>query len=173
MEIRCDYCGKVFNRRPSAIKKHNYCDKECRRNANNITAKCETCGNEVTRCKSQALNHVFCSRECAKEYLSNKMANMNVELNPGRMTIEVKSKLRENRLNKGNGKAYAKTYGRHTHRIVAEQLLGSPLQKGEVVHHIDGDIRNNDALNLKVFSSQAEHALWHKNEKLDPSENYE
>jgi HNH endonuclease len=30
------------------------------------------------------------------------------------------------------------------------------------VHHIDGNIRNNTPENLMVFSSQKEHAEWHK-----------
>jgi len=90
------------------------------------------------------------------------MKFMNRELNPSRMTPEVRKKLREAHLNTGEGKSYEKTYGRHTHRIVAEEILGRPLKKGEVVHHIDRDKRNNDPSNLMIFSSQAEHAAWHK-----------
>ena len=63
---------------------------------------------------------------------------------------------------KGAGKSYEKTLGVHTHRVVAAQMLGRNLLPGEVVHHIDGDIRNNRPENLMVFSSQAEHAKWHK-----------
>ena len=77
------------------------------------------------------------------------------------MTPEVRAKLRESRLGQGEGVSYTKTYGRHTHRVVAEQILGRPLLKGEVVHHIDGNKRNNHPDNLMVFPSQAEHARWH------------
>ena len=35
--------------------------------------------------------------------------------------------------------------------------LKRPLQAGEVVDHIDGDLRNNHPDNLRVFSSNAEH----------------
>ncbi len=64
-------------------------------------------------------------------------------------------------MNSGEGKTYTKFYGRHEHRVVAEQLLGRPLCPGEVVHHIDGDKRNNRPENLRVFASQAEHAKFH------------
>ncbi|MED1419034.1 HNH endonuclease signature motif containing protein [Bacillus smithii] len=77
------------------------------------------------------------------------------------MTPEIRKKLRESRLGTGEGKSYEKTYGRHTHRIVAEQKLGRKLLPGEVVHHIDGNIRNNNPENLMIFPSQKEHAEWH------------
>jgi hypothetical protein len=43
------------------------------------------------------------------------------------------------------------------HRIVMHDQLGRPLLPGEVVDHIDGDKRNNDPSNLRVFPSNAEH----------------
>lgn len=122
---------------------------------------CEKCGKTVYRHKCQVLKHVFCSRECSREYLSHKMTEMNEKLNPDRMTPGTRKKLREARLGTGDGVTYEKTYGRHTHRIVAEQILGRPLRKGEVVHHINGDKRDNRPENLKVFNNQKEHAKWH------------
>ncbi len=88
------------------------------------------------------------------------MVYMNRKMNPDRMTSEVKAKLRNARLGAGEGKSYTKTYGRHTHRVVAEQMLGRPLQKGEIVHHIDGNKRNNDPSNLMVMT-QSEHCRLH------------
>lgn len=64
------------------------------------------------------------------------------------------------------GLAYAKTKGRHTHRIVAETKLGRPLNVKEVVHHKDGNIRNNSPENLAVLPSQAEHARLHAPQML-------
>lgn len=55
---------------------------------------------------------------------------------------------------------YRKLYGRHEHRVVAEEMLGRPLAKGEVVHHKDGNKRNNDPKNLEVMT-QSEHARLH------------
>lgn len=98
---------------------------------------------------------------------------MNAELNPTRMTTATKVKLRNARFGKGTGKSYSKTFGRHTHRIVAEKILGRSLKKDEVVHHIDADKLNNDPLNLMIFPSQKEHAAWHKNEEYDNNKNFE
>jgi len=47
------------------------------------------------------------------------------------------------------------------HRLVAEQKLNRKLNKGEVVHHIDGNRSNNHPDNLVVFKSQSEHLKQH------------
>lgn len=86
---------------------------------------------------------------------------MNRALNPTRMTPETRLKLRNAQLGKGAGKGYAKMMGRAAHRVAAEKKLGRALQQGEVVHHIDGDKRNNDPENLVIFRSQSEHAQHH------------
>ncbi len=48
------------------------------------------------------------------------------------------------------------------HRWVAEQSLGRPLGKWEVVHHIDGVRTNNAPENLRVFPSQRAHQHFHE-----------
>ena len=124
-----------------------------------IQTYCEECGKEIFQSPAQyrrSKNH-FCSRKCHMVY-------MNRNLNPNRMTIEVRKKLRKSRLGSGEGKTYTKTFGRHTHRIVAEQILGRPLKVGEIVHHIDGNKRNNDPTNLMVMT-QSEHCRIHFSKK--------
>ena len=83
------------------------------------------------------------------------------------MTLKVRTKLRESHLGKGEGRTYPKTFGRHTHRVVAEWMLGRALVEGEVVHHIDENIRNNNPENLMIFPSQAEHLAHHQKLKRD------
>jgi hypothetical protein len=47
------------------------------------------------------------------------------------------------------------------HRLVMEKHLGRYLLPTEVVHHEDGDVRNNDLGNLRLFASQTEHMRYH------------
>ena len=43
------------------------------------------------------------------------------------------------------------------HRLVMEKKLGRYLLRQEVVHHIDGDPKNNSPENLMVFQTNREH----------------
>lgn len=120
---------------------------------------CDECGKKVNMPTSQfkrSKNH-FCSRQCHMKF-------MNRELNPSRMTPEVREKIHNSRVDTGSNKGYQKTYGRHTHRIIAEQILGRPLKSDEIVHHIDGNKRNNNPDNLMVMT-QSEHAHLHFTKK--------
>lgn len=47
------------------------------------------------------------------------------------------------------------------HRAVAEDILGRPLKKTEVVHHKDHNRLNNNPDNLMVFKTAADHTAFH------------
>lgn len=126
-----------------------------------IKVECEACGKEIYRYKCEILKHVFCSRECSKAYTSKRMTEMNIKLNPTRMTDEVKENLRWAHLLKGEGKAYPKIHGVHAHRVIAEKKLGRKLKPGEVVHHKDENKLNYSEENLEVLPSQKDHAKVH------------
>ena len=58
--------------------------------------------------------------------------------------------------------SYTKVGNRHEHRAVAERYLNRLLRRGEVVHHIDHNRRNNDPHNLAVAPSRAIHVKLDK-----------
>lgn len=121
-----------------------------------VDCVCAVCGSLVKVYPSKVRQRNYCSVSCRNKAMSQR----NRENNPSLMTPEVREKLRAARLNP-NATSYEKTYGRHTHRVVAESILGRPLRKGEVVHHIDLNKRNNKPENLIVFRTQAEHVRYH------------
>jgi hypothetical protein len=45
------------------------------------------------------------------------------------------------------------------HRLIMEKYLGRYLTKEEVVHHIDGNPKNNDISNLKLYPNNAAHIM--------------
>lgn len=79
----------------------------------------------------------------------------------GGLTEDERNKISKSRKSQLSISKYEKEKDKHVHRIVMEQKLGRPLVRGEVVHHLDLDSRNNDPENLMLFSNQAEHLAWH------------
>lgn len=51
----------------------------------------------------------------------------------------------------------------YEHRIVVEKHLRRYLKLHEVVHHLDGNRANNQIRNLKLFSSNKDHYVFHMN----------
>lgn len=51
------------------------------------------------------------------------------------------------------------------HRYLMEKIIGRKLNKGEVVHHIDGNPKNNSLNNLRLFKNNSEHIIFHRGDK--------
>ena len=65
IKVKCDACGKEFEKYESKLGKHNFCNKECYlkfHTKDTPTCICEWCGKTFKGAKHNA--NKFCSREC-------------------------------------------------------------------------------------------------------------
>lgn len=53
----------------------------------------------------------------------------------------------------------------YEHILVAEKVFGKYLPDGAIVHHIDGDVSNNNPHNLVICQDVAYHLLLHQRER--------
>jgi hypothetical protein len=132
------------------------------------TVRCDWCGIFFKKLSCELHEHNFCSIAHFRQWNLGRMRQYNATDNamnqPGGV---ISSRIKRGNLLRGSGegRAYTKRLGRHEHRIVAEEMLGRSLKKYEVVHHIDGDKKNNHPSNLLVLPSQREHAALHSGSK--------
>jgi len=145
IELRCTYCGAEFMRARSHYLRRPYgphfCGRSCKAAAGNVArggdgqvdVDCAKCGRTFKKYRSEIRKNLTGRHYCTRECYG---------LDHGSVT-------------------YKRVGDEHEHRIVAAQMIGRPLRNGEVVHHIDGNRRNNAPENLQVLPSQAEHARLH------------
>ena len=179
MEITCDWCGTVFERKPGQIKARNYCSRACLGKANEERFRqkrlkvCDYCGRtfEYSGHHADRNNHFFCSMECASAF-KVKQEEVVCDL-CGKRFMKKRSDIARSQHNFCSEECYRNYVelmkenkkgliynGKPVYRIMVEQKLGRELTQDEEVHHIDGDHFNNDISNLIVLS-KTEHSKIH------------
>ncbi len=142
-EVICKQCGISF----WAIKKRKtfLCSVECVNKYINLETKCVKCGKIVKFKRSQLKFYPnrgrFCSMSCLYKF--------NKEDRPRSTNIYEHS---HGYLLQG------KTF---IHRRLMMEALKRPLNKGEQVHHIDMDRKNNALENLYLCVNQTQHNKLH------------
>ncbi len=127
--------------------------------------RCQECGKTYLKMENQIRESNFCCKAHLRSWNSRKMSEYNRLSNPMNQPGGVlESRIKRGRIlrGRGEGKTYPKLLGQHEHRQIVEMLLGRPLKAGEVVHHLDGNKRNNDPENLVVLPSQSAHCKAHE-----------
>lgn len=113
------------------------------------------------KCTIEGCKNKYCAKGyCWKHYWKNKIYG-----NP----LAKKELAKEGRT-VSNGYIVVKCIGHpaahrnyvYEHRLVMEKSLGRHLTKIEVVHHIDGNKKNNNINNLKLFKDTKTHLSFHR-----------
>lgn len=136
VELVCEHCGTTFRKMACELTRGRgrFCSRVCmyasRKRGSEVA--CGRCGRRFYRKAGEmpATMDPFCSVRCYRAARAE------------------------------GSRWYRKVDGRHEHRTVAEKKLGRKLLDEEVVHHIDGDPRNNDPANLEVLT-RGEHSRLH------------
>lgn len=124
---------------------------------NVVPRACAHCG-EIFTPIPKKWKQKLCSKSC-QWAVHSRPKNLN-----GQLSRSTALKRGDSQRGRGEGKTYIKFAGHHLHRILAEQKIGRELRKGEIVHHLDGNPRNNNPENLEVLMSSGEHIHRHMKE---------
>lgn len=108
-----------------------------------VSKTCKECGNEFEVKRGAGKKRVYCSRRC-----STIKRTENCEGNVSFHALGYKMIRR-------NGNVLFE------HRLVMEQVLGRPLKKQEIVHHINGERLDNRPENLMIMSHASHWGLVH------------
>ncbi len=149
IETPCEICGKIVRHKPS--HKARFCSRDCQHKFQRFLPDaepraCPTCGKVFTPIRKRWMQK-FCSKPCGVPHW--QAASKTQEVVEKRAIATGNAQRR-----KGCKDTYVKYRGRHEHRVVMEKHLGRKLTFQDVVHHIDGNKKNNAIENLELTTRQ-------------------
>lgn len=134
---KCDNCGKEFEYRGrhGTRNKHFFCCHNCyiEFKTKKVEVPCDLCGKTFLKKRSdiRRSKNNFCCEECYRDYMS--------------LTRQSKDGLKYD--------------GKPVYRLMIEHELGRELTSDELVHHIDGNHKNNALSNLVVVTRSEHHRI--------------
>ncbi len=159
--VTCAVCGKT-KRLPPSQADQQYCSRSCSMTARNLTDANPSYSRDVSGDKNPMYGKGF---KGADNPMYGKRGEQCANWKGGRKirkdgyTLVVAP---DNHPHPSDTRSRTKYILEH--RLVMEQHLGRYLEPTEVVHHIDGNPRNNDISNLRLYPSHSEHiATEHPN----------
>src|SRR5262245_29846291 len=187
----CKGCQQIFYRWPSASNRQfcsRRCVNMARKKE--IARSCATCGKsfQVPPNNKKLNNQRFCSLQCAGHPRRTSKVELTCQhchkpFMVGRWYTKAKYCSRSCRarsqtgaraggwgggINRPNTQGYIEVYTgpgrrgrRFQHIVVAERALGRPLPPGAIIHHLNGDRKDNRPSNLVICQDQSYHALLH------------
>ena len=158
MKINCKKCGKLFNSKPYLIKqgKGLFCERKCKKVSFN--RPCKRCGKDilVEQNRDKVGKGKYCSKRCASK---SRVRERSPRWKGGKI---IGSGGYTYIRNPDHPRAKKTGYVRE-HILIAENALQRPLQKDEVIHHINEVKSDNRIENLYLFSSHSDHMKYHMN----------
>lgn len=154
---RCEVCGNEFRTTKSTQR---MCSWECRavEHRSRVALVCAQCGKPFEVIAAIAERSRFCSRAC---YWASGGPALNIPRKP-HAGVERYAKVYLGRI---NGKP---KYMQRSHAVWNAAHPDDPVRRGEHIHHIDHNPRNDDIANLAKLTKRA-HAQLHTSE-LAPEE---
>lgn len=139
-----------------------------------VKRKCLYCSREFEKKSNPAyfIKHkvIFCSNSCSNKYNGKN----NIVWNKGKKFPEFSGKncpqWKGGKFTSNDGYLYIFVPNHPNrlrndylaeHRVIVEKIIGRYLNKGEIVHHINGIRNDNRPENLYLFENQKRHNTFH------------
>jgi hypothetical protein len=142
--------------------------------------KCQFCGLNLNRKEWQGKKRIiresfrrfssrkFCDNVCRSKQLSKDNSGEKNYFYQKSLVPWNRKSDQVIRMSCGNGYIQVRFFNngkrvvQYEHRYLMEKKIGRELKAEEVVHHVDGNKKNNDLSNLILFENDREHKKHHR-----------